>query len=164
MSRSTLNIFISYGRRDGRELALRLRNDLQRLGHSVWLDTNEIPGGANWAQQIEQAIEHCDVTLALISHASYESQWCRAEQLRSLRKGKRIIPLRLQGDAEVPLTLEHLNHLDFTELGRYEALFRDLVSDMLSGTAFNPRETATTSVSPYKPVDNNESRADDEKR
>jgi len=166
MSRSTtLNIFISYGRRDGRTLALRLRDDLQRLGHSVWLDTNEIPGGANWAQQIEEAIEHCDVTLALMTHASYESQWCRAEQLRSLRKGKRIIPLQLQHEAEIPLTLEHLNYLDFTNVERYDAMFRDLVSDMTSGIAFNPRDTSTVaSPSPYKPQTESESRADDEKR
>lgn len=150
MPPTTMNIFISYGRRDGRELAMRLRDDLQRLGHSVWLDTNEIPGGVNWAQQIENAIEHCDVALALMSHASYESQWCRAEQLRAIRKGKRIIPLRLQADSEIPLTLEHLNYLDFTDSVRYDALFRDLVSDMTSGTAFNPREDTSTSPTPYK--------------
>ena len=120
-----VNIFISYGRADGRDLAIRLRDDLLAVGCKVWLDLDEIPGGASWSLKIEEAIEHCHVTLALMTQASYESQWCRAEQLRSLRKGKRVIPLLLQEDAEIPLTLEHLNYLNFTDLSRYDAMFRD---------------------------------------
>ena len=33
------HIFISYARKDGRELALRLKADLERAGHDAWLDT-----------------------------------------------------------------------------------------------------------------------------
>ena len=150
-------IFISYGRKDGRELAVRLRDDLGAMGFSVWLDLEEIPGGATWSVNIEEAIEHCDVTLALMTHASYSSQWCRAEQLRALRKGKRVIPLLLQEDAEIPLILEHLNYLNFTDVGRYDEMFRDLLSDISAGQAFRTRiptgslspETVTTS--PFKP-------------
>lgn len=168
MPRATLNIFISYGRADGRELALRLRDDLQRIGHNVWLDLDEIPGGADWSQRIEDAIEHCDVTLALMSRASFDSQWCRAEQLRALRKGKRVIPLRLQATAEIPLALEHLNYLDFSEAARYDAMLRDLLSDLSAGSAFAPQaESATTSDSPFATRsgrDRSPGRTDDEKR
>jgi hypothetical protein len=38
-------IFISYARRDGRDLARRLHADLTRAGHTVWLDTADIDGG-----------------------------------------------------------------------------------------------------------------------
>ena len=149
-----LNIFISYGRQDSRELANRLRDDLRAVGHSVWLDVAEIPGGANWSQQVEEAIEHCDLALALLSHSSYTSQWCRAEQLRAIRKGKRVIPVLVQADAERPLHLEHLNYLSFTDVARYDDVFRDLVSDITAGQAFRlpeaRRQPDTVSRSPFK--------------
>lgn len=148
-----IKIFISYGRKDGKDLAVRLRDDLEGVGYSVWLDLEEIAGGATWSVNIEEAIEHCDVTLALMTHSSYASQWCRAEQLRALRKGKRVIPLLVQSDAEIPLILEHLNYLDFTNLSRYDEMFRDLLSDVTAGQAFrvpNPQSIGNDSTSPFK--------------
>jgi len=151
---SPLNIFISYGRKDARELAFRLRDDLQNLGHSVWLDVEEIAGGASWSEEIEQAIEHCHVGLALLSKHAYDSRWCRAEQMRVIRKGKRLIPIRVQRDAERPLHLEHINYLDFSDLERYDDMFRDLITDITAGQAFRIPgdivEEATTK-SPFKP-------------
>lgn len=149
-------IFISYGRKDGRELAVRLCDDLAALGFSVWLDLDEIPGGATWSTDIEDAIDHCDVGLALMTHSSFSSKWCRAEQLRLQRKGKRIIPLLVQENAEIPLTLEHLNYLDFTDKERYDEMFRDLLSDISAGQAFQSRKSTdslspeTVSKSPFK--------------
>ena len=136
MASTETNIFISYGRKDARELAVRLKDDLMAVGYSVWIDLNEIPGGADWSQQIENAIEHCNIMLALLSPASYHSQWCRAEQLRATRKGKRLIPLMAVEGAEVPLHLEHMNYLDFSISQRYDEMFRDLLSDITAGIAF----------------------------
>ncbi|MBZ0280696.1 MAG: TIR domain-containing protein [Anaerolineae bacterium] len=130
-------IFISYARKDGRELALRLQADLQNAGLSAWLDTNEIDGGASWSSDIEQAIEDCDVTLTLLSRASFISEICRAEQLRALRKGKRVIPLLVQPDADRPLHLEHLNYRDFTDTTQFDEQFVTLLTDIREGKATN---------------------------
>lgn len=143
MVSNATNIFISYGRKDARDLAHRLKDDLMAVGYSVWLDTNEIPGGADWSQQIEDAIEQSHIMLALLSPASYTSQWCRAEQLRATRKGKRLIPLMAIDGAEVPLHLEHMNYLDFTQKPRYDEMFRDLLSDITAGIAFRARTLST---------------------
>lgn len=151
MPGNVTNIFISYGRADARELAIRLRDNLQAVGYSVWLDLNELPGGANWSQDIEEAIEHCHLMIAVMSPHSYNSQWCRAEQLRAIRKGKRIIPLMAVVGAEPPLHLEHLNYLDFTDSKRYDEMFRDLLSDITAGSAF--RQVTVSAVdgkSPFK--------------
>lgn len=153
MPDNVTNIFISYGRADARELAIRLRDDLLAVGYGVWLDLNEIPGGASWSQNIEDAIEHCHLMLALMSTHSYNSQWCRAEQLRATRKGKRIVPLLVEVDAERPLHLEHINYLDFTEVSRYDEMFRDLLSDITAGVAFQQPgtlQTADGKGSPFK--------------
>ena len=126
-------IFISYARRDARDLAVRLRDDLLAGGHQVWLDTAEIEGGASWSNEIEEAIETCDITLALLSHASFISEICRAEQLRALRKNKTVIPILVQPNAERPLHLEHLNYRDFTDALTYPTSFDLLKRDLLTG-------------------------------
>src|ERR1035441_10682416 len=73
-------IFVSYARRDGAELALRLQKDLTAVGCDVWLDTRRIGGGASWTVEIEEAIDRAHVVLALLTPDSYSSGICRAEQ------------------------------------------------------------------------------------
>lgn len=154
----SLRIFISYAREDSSELALMLRDDLQAVGHAAWLDLSEISGGANWSEAIERAIETCDVALTLLSPASYQSQYCRAEQLRALRKGKRVVPILVRRGSEIPLHLEHLNYLDFSDSSRYDSMLRDLLSDLTAGRAFlmpvsngHGTQNDDHALSPFKP-------------
>ena len=154
MTEAGLRIFISYAREDGKQLALRLRDDLRAAGLSPWMDLAEIPGGDNWARTIERAIESCEVGLALCSHKSYHSNFCRAEQMRLSRKGKRIIPILVQKDADIPLTLEHLNYLDFSNPNAYSSSLRDLMSDLNVGRAYAAmagEETEDAPKSLFKP-------------
>lgn len=141
-------IFISYARKDGRDLALRLRADLTALGYDVWLDTAEIGGGAGWSQAIAEAIDRCDVALALLTTGSFTSEICRAEQMRALRKDKRVVPLLAQSDAERPLHLEHLNYRDFSAPAQYAAQFATLLADLAGGAPVplpeNRRRTVVT--------------------
>jgi hypothetical protein len=142
---SVATIFISYAREDGRNLALQLRDDLNTAGHQAWLDTSEIQGGADWARHIEDAIERCDMLLALLSAASYNSEYCRAEQMRAQRKGKRIIPVLVQPDAERPIYLEHLNYFDFSNNAIYDAKLYVLLGDIAGrpvGTVGHPSKPA----------------------
>src|SRR2546428_13436180 len=88
-----LRVFISYAHTDGVDLAQRLHGDLRAREIDAWLDAARLGGGAVWSREIEQALDASQVVLALVSHGSYESDICRAEQLRSLRKGKCVIPL-----------------------------------------------------------------------
>lgn len=126
-------IFISYAREDARDIALRLYDDLKGAGHDAWLDLSEIDAGASWARDIEMAIEGADLVLALLSAGSYVSDICRAEQLRALRKGKRLIPVLVQPDADRPLHLENLNYLDFANPAQYTTALRDLLAYITTG-------------------------------
>lgn len=141
------NIFISYARGDARDLALRLRDSLAGAGHHPWLDLSEIEGGDTWTREIEDAIETCDLLIALLSPRAFESQYCRAEQLRAMRKGKRIIPLLAQADAERPIHLEHLNYIDFSAPTLYDSSFQALLLD-IAGRSPRPTEIRTPIVRP----------------
>jgi hypothetical protein len=126
-------IFLSYAREDTREIALRLCNDLTKAGQSVWLDTAEIPAGVSWSRDIETAIENCAILIALLTPGSYVSDICRSEQLRALRKGKQVIPVLLQADADRPIHLENLTYLDFSDAFLYEEIFTGLLTYLTTG-------------------------------
>ena len=130
MATSERAVFISYAHRDGGELALRLQKDLTSSGFNAWLDMQRLQGGASWTADIEHAIDNSSVVLALLTAGSYVSDICRAEQLRSLRKGKRVIPVLAQPGADVPLHLEARNYRDLTTSIGYDRQFALLVADI----------------------------------
>jgi WD40 repeat protein len=121
-------VFISYARKDAAQLAQRLQRDLSKQGFDAWLDTQRLAGGATWSSEIERAIDASRVVLALMTPGSYVSEICRAEQLRSLRKGKRVIPLLGQPDADRPLHLEAKQYLNFTSASAYRQGFEELLA------------------------------------
>jgi WD40 repeat protein len=128
-------IFISYAHRDGAALAVRLQQDLTASGFDTWLDKQRLKGGAVWTTQIEREIETRAVTLALLTPGSYKSEMCRAEQLRALRKKKRVIPVLAAPGADRPLHLEARQYRDFTDPGCYAACFQELVADIRGGVS-----------------------------
>jgi len=126
-------IFISYAHKDGAELAHRLRNNLIAESFDTWLDERRLEAGGTWTAEIERAIDNSQVVLALVSPGSYNSEICRAEQLRSLRKGKRVIPLLAASGSDIPLHLEARQYRDFTGANPYATEFKLLLEDILGG-------------------------------
>src|SRR5437016_5883335 len=133
-------VFISYSRKDGAELAQRLKKDLEDRAYQAWLDTREIMGGDSWTREIEDTLDQADVVLAVLTPGSYVSEICRAEQLRSLRKGKCVIPIRGHRDTEIPLHLEGKNYLDFSNSRMYSAQLAKLLKDIGTGKGATLRE------------------------
>ena len=127
------NIFIFYARKDGAELAQRLQASLVDEGFDAWLDTRRLAGGTTWTTEIERAIDASHVVLALMTPGSYVSETCRAEQLRSLRKGKRVIPLLAASGSDIPLHLEAKQYRNFTGANPYLMQFKLLLEDIRAG-------------------------------
>lgn len=126
-------IFISYAREDSVDLAFRLRNTLIEAGHNVWMDTSEIHAGASWSRDLEEAIERSEIVLALLSASAYVSEICRAEQLRAIRKNKRIIPILVHTDADRPIYLENMHYLDFSDTAQFDLLMGQLADYIKTG-------------------------------
>ena len=102
-------IFINYRRTKTRDKALILRWILEKeFGGGVsFLDRESIPPGTPSRDELRQAVEQCDVLLALI-HADWHKDqdpesgekslnnpqdWIRQEIATALQAGKRVIPL-----------------------------------------------------------------------
>ena len=101
MGLSATKIFVSYAHADGTELARYLVKKLADRGCEPWIDSQRLHGGAIWTKEIENALDDAEIVLAVLTHGSDNSEICRAEQLRSLRKGKCVIPLLAQPDANI---------------------------------------------------------------
>jgi WD40 repeat protein len=141
-------VFISYARKDGSQLAARLQRELTDAGIDAWLDTQRLHAGAIWTDSIEREIDTRHVTIALLTSGSYKSEICRAEQLRALRKGKRLIPVLAAKNADRPLYLESLQYRDFSDPVAYQAQFEELLGDIRGDvTAILPQVFRETRIS-----------------
>ena len=123
-------IFISYAHRDGAELARRLQADLTANGFDAWLDSQRLAAPAVWSAEIEREIDAREVTLALLTPGSFESEICRAELLRCLRKGRRLIPVFTVAGANRPRYLEERQFRDFRDSIRYDERLQELFADI----------------------------------
>ena len=121
------SVFISYARADGRTLADRLAADLERNHHHPWIDRAELQGGEVWSREIEAAIDDCDLLVAVLTHGAYESRICRNEHERALRKGKLIVPILAQADADRSLQVESVNYIDFSDPAAFGDRFTQLL-------------------------------------
>lgn len=93
-------LFLSYSRKDAVR-ARRFSDWLEREGHDVWRDDDDISGGASFSFEIEKALTECDAVIVLWSAASVQSAWVRDEAGFGRDRGK-LIPFSLDG-TEPPL-------------------------------------------------------------
>ena len=120
-------VFISYARKDGADAAQSIRKALREAGCEVWLDTDRIRGGASWGKDIEDALNNCEVLVALLTPASYVSEICRAEQIWALDEGKAVIPVLAVAGAPVPIHLKSRNYRKYPE--QQAELLMDISAD-----------------------------------
>ena len=116
-----MDIFLSYCRRDT-EFVLKLKNDVEKLGYTTWMDNQQIAGGDQWESEIEESIEKSKIFLVVVSRESNASNWVRRETIRAEHLKKTRIPILLND--ELPLRLLDLQYVDFR--GPYEGGFSTL--------------------------------------
>ena len=110
------HIFISYPSKE-EQYALTLANDLINDGFAVWVDQlGGIKPGDDWANAIEQGIEHAVAMICMMSPAYAQSRWCMAELQRGLSHPNKIpvFPVRLK-TVPAPLGTERIQWVDFTD-------------------------------------------------
>lgn len=105
-------LFLSYSRKDAGR-AERFTQWLEREGHDVWRDDDDIGGGASFSTEIEKALIDCEAVLVLWSADSVKSAWVRDEAGFGRDKGK-LIPLSLDG-TEPPLGFRQFQAIDLSK-------------------------------------------------
>lgn len=140
-----LRIFISYARAD-KARVMQLAAALASAGHAVWWD-RQIGGGAEFAKEIEAALEAADIVLVAWSENSIGSHWVRDEAAAGRDTG-RLLPVTLDGSPP-PLGFRQLQVIDLSRWnGRDSAPEVDEVLASLGsrGSAARPQQQRSGSA------------------
>lgn len=84
-------VFVSYRRKDSREVAIQLHDELTARGFDVFLDTHDIRPGEPFQEMLWHRLSDCDVTIMLDTANYFESKWTKQELGRSQALGIQIL-------------------------------------------------------------------------
>ena len=125
---SETKCFISYSRKNT-ETAKRLAVSLREAGANTWLDQENIPSGAKWDIEIQNAITQCTHLIVVITNDSVQSDPVQDEINFAMNKNKMVIPIIFE-ECELPLRLQRLQWVDLR--GNFEEGIQKLILDLNS--------------------------------
>jgi hypothetical protein len=131
-------VLISYSRKD---LAFveRLAKDLQAAGLEVWYDLSGLEGGTRWGQEIQSAIQRCQIFVVVLSPNSIDSEWVEKEFMYANSLKRKIIPLLYQ-PCETPMWFINLHFID-VQGSNYDSHFWVILKAMGSSLRIRRRKT-----------------------
>jgi TIR domain-containing protein len=131
-------LFLSYSRKDEAR-ARRFTEWLEREGHDVWRDEDDIGGGASFSSEIEKALKNCHVVLVLWSADAVQSAWVRDEAGYGRDTGK-LIPFSLDG-TDPPLGFRQFQSISLLRWkGHREPPDADRIRSAIARIAGAPQE------------------------
>lgn len=111
-----MRIFLSYGHDGNEELVRRIKADLEKRGHDVWFDKNEIKFGDDWRRSITDGILKSNRVLSFLSkHSTRDPGVCRDEIAIAIGvKEGNIQTILIESEQEVqpPVNIGHIQWLD----------------------------------------------------
>lgn len=119
---ATKPIFISYSRAD-KEIVWPFSDLLaDRLHANCWIDKENIEVGQDFVDSIYKGIDECNAVLFMLSDNSINSEWTRREIEYAKKKGKRIIPIVIDGRDLRGWALEEFGRIDFVDNNKSESV------------------------------------------
>jgi WD40 repeat protein len=115
-ARERPDVFVSYAREDRAFVEQQLTEALVARGKDVWIDVEDIRGGASdWRATVWAGIESATVMVFVLTPDSLSSTVCREEVERADELNKRIIPIlrRSVDGLEIPPPLSRPNWILF---------------------------------------------------
>lgn len=117
-----LRIFISYGRDEYADLALRLKQDLKARGHQVWFDEERLKEGGDWEQYIDEGLnwvssdpETGRVVFVMTPHSVRRPDgYCLNEIAKALTRTTSVTPIMVVY-TEPPLSIYRYQYLDMRD-------------------------------------------------
>ncbi len=149
------DIFISYSTAD-RVVALKLADALRVRGWNVFVDRKIAPG-AEWNEEIQQAIKAARCVVVLWSSASVDSLWVQGEAAFAFERNK-YLPVRLEDNA-IPRLFQHIQGYSLAEWssGTNEQQFEQFyekVSSLLGPLTMYGNLEAVSDGEPITPTTN----------
>jgi formylglycine-generating enzyme required for sulfatase activity len=139
------DLFISYRRENGSQMARLLRTYLEERGYRVFLDVEELKAG-HFDMALLRNIEAAQTFIVILSpgcldRCKNDGDWLRIEIAQALKLGKKIIPLMMEGFKFPPKTEmpEDMNELDRHQAVLYSNDFFQASMDKLCGNLGSPK-------------------------
>ncbi len=111
-------LFFSYGHDPNTELVLKLKEDLESRGHTVWLDKAQIKTGDHWRQCITEGLLESNNVLSFLSQHSVRNPGVCLDELRIALcvKGGNVKTVLLENETEVtpPASISDRQWLDMS--------------------------------------------------
>ena len=104
-------IFISHSSDDSvivDTLVERLRKD-----YRIWVSSIDVQPGDTWDNEINLAITRSDAVIVLLSKSAAESIYVRSEVHQAISLRKKLIPVKLDQEAILPLGLNAFHAIDW---------------------------------------------------
>ncbi|GFN77453.1 tir domain protein [Plakobranchus ocellatus] len=89
------DLMISYSHAD-KEMMLKIRDNLEKFGISVWVDVSGLSAGVDFLSKIGEAIIDCKLFLSLLSANSVKSKFCQDELALAYVSDRAIFPVAMQ--------------------------------------------------------------------
>ena len=119
----TKKIFFSYGHDNNAVFVMRIKQDLEKLGYSVWIDKSNIKAGEEWRAKITLGIiEAQGVILFLSKHSVRDPGVCLDEIRIALTENHgniRTVLLEPEKEVSPPGSLSDIQWLDMSEWVTY---------------------------------------------
>ncbi|HUT34704.1 MAG TPA: toll/interleukin-1 receptor domain-containing protein [Planctomycetota bacterium] len=111
-----LRMFLSYGHDSNEELVRRIKADLEKRGHDVWIDKSKIKFGDDWRRKITDGILDSSRVLSFLSkYSTRDPGVCLDEIAIAIGvKGGNIQTILVETEQEVkpPPSISHIQWLD----------------------------------------------------
>lgn len=141
------DIFISYSRHD-----INVARDIkQRIEASTsaecWMDMEGIESGSQFQDVIISAINETKIVVLLLSESSMKSPWVKREINFANEKGKKVVPINIDGAKPADwflFTFSGNDVIDFRNKDQQAKFFRD-IARWCRHSAEDTRTTETTS-------------------
>lgn len=142
-------IFISYRREGGEDLARILEYKLTDRGFKVFFDVESLRSGAFNTALFEKIAECTDVLVVLPPHGldrcNNPEDWVRLEIARALELGKNVIPVMMRNftfPETLPEDIDALRYMNGISASNeyFEATLEKLISKLLHSKPFNDND------------------------
>ena len=139
------DVFISYAREDGMEVAARLEEELTRRGLRVWRDETSLHLGNTMSDELRRGLDNSSHAIVVVSPAYADRRWTMIELGGMMRGGfeDRIIPVLYKASrdhvaSKLPMLADKLMGTWDGDTGR----LMDEIAQAAMGTQEEPGEPA----------------------
>lgn len=135
-----MKLFFSYGHDKNEKIVLRLKKDIERRNHSVWIDKSQIKSGDDWRRTITSGILESEFIMFFASNYSVRNPGvCLDELMIAVSvKGAQVQTVLLEPNVIPPANIGYRQYIDMSKwstmirTNNFEAWYKDKLNEIIN--------------------------------